>query len=477
MKAAFPGHYSPSELEYRALWESALVVLDTNVLLNLYRLPTAARDEFLNILRLLQKRIWIPYQVALEYQRNRLAVIAAERKVTESALETVRSATAELRVKVEKLQIDKRGLSIDSKLLLESVDQAHSKLAAALQTVHDAQLDISISDPIRDSLDSILEGRVGDAPTSQNELDALIADGEQRFNSAIPPGFADVAKEKNPSHAGFVHQHLVYQRKFGDLILWRQLLGHAKSKKLSAVLLITADKKDDWWWQEQGKTLGPHPELVQEIRRVSGVSNFWMYSAAQFMQLAPNYTTAKVSTESVAELKQVFRRPPTVVEGNVPFSYLRSARQYPFDSAEAARIEEAAIAWIRATMRGELERSRVGFPDVVLRNEEGSHGFEIKLFHDFGRPRLGLMTINSILRGYVETKESRLTTFTMVLVMSEVDTANFSNTSDLSAWKSRLSRELRSHPINSIVLGGMQGGTFVPLVWQFSDEARSRVAD
>src|SRR5665647_778377 len=83
MKKSFYGYYSPTTEQYQLLWKEGLIVFDANVLLNLYRLPTTARDELISVLELLKERLWIPHQVALEFQRRRLTVISNERKNTE----------------------------------------------------------------------------------------------------------------------------------------------------------------------------------------------------------------------------------------------------------------------------------------------------------------------------------------------------------------------------------------------------------
>src|SRR4051812_6507029 len=51
-------------------------VLDSNVLLHLYRYSDPVRQQFLELLGSVQKQLFIPYQVALEFHRNRAGVIA-----------------------------------------------------------------------------------------------------------------------------------------------------------------------------------------------------------------------------------------------------------------------------------------------------------------------------------------------------------------------------------------------------------------
>jgi hypothetical protein len=58
----------------------------------------------------------------------------------------------------------------------------------------------------------------------------------------IPPGYRD----KNPKKEGF--------KKYGDGVLWFQVIDYAKSQK-KTIILITDDQKDDWWRIEKGETL------------------------------------------------------------------------------------------------------------------------------------------------------------------------------------------------------------------------------
>jgi len=80
MKKIFPGFYPPSDEDLKELWSKSLFVLDANVLLNLYRYPEKARADLLTVIRKIKDRVWVPYQAALEYQVNRLTVIAEQKE-------------------------------------------------------------------------------------------------------------------------------------------------------------------------------------------------------------------------------------------------------------------------------------------------------------------------------------------------------------------------------------------------------------
>lgn len=82
----FCGYRLPTEDELNSALQSALVVVDANVLLNLYRYSESTRNDLLEVLRSLGKRLWIPHQVMREFWRNRLSVLGSRGAGTEQAL-------------------------------------------------------------------------------------------------------------------------------------------------------------------------------------------------------------------------------------------------------------------------------------------------------------------------------------------------------------------------------------------------------
>src|SRR5450755_3086885 len=82
MRNLFPGFYKRSEEELSKIWQEGIFVFDTNMLLNIYRYTQKTRARYLEILDLLKQRnqLWIPYQVAYEYQDRRMNVIQGQLK-------------------------------------------------------------------------------------------------------------------------------------------------------------------------------------------------------------------------------------------------------------------------------------------------------------------------------------------------------------------------------------------------------------
>ncbi len=82
----FRGYRVPTDADLTGSLRTATVVVDANVLLNLYRYNEATRDDLLGVLRHLGDRLWVPHQVVREFWRNRLGVLASRGTGSEQAL-------------------------------------------------------------------------------------------------------------------------------------------------------------------------------------------------------------------------------------------------------------------------------------------------------------------------------------------------------------------------------------------------------
>jgi hypothetical protein len=304
MRSLFSGFYTPTKDEFEALWKEGLIVFDTNALLDLYRLPPKARNEFFAVLEFFKDQLWIPHHVGLEFQRNRLEAINFQKAKTASALLEANQVISGLQGKINSLKLDQHDIAFDPAAALNELDAPIQKLSGAIKLIQKSELEISSDDPIRSRLDALLEGKVGPGPKDKEELEMLVSDAGERYGTKIPPGFADIKRKEGQT---FIHNHLEYKNMYGDLIVWRQLINHVKENGIKRVTLVTSDRKEDWWWTVGEKTLGPHHELIGEIKRLAGVDTFWMYKTDNFLRRASTFigNDVEVSQESLDELSDI----------------------------------------------------------------------------------------------------------------------------------------------------------------------------
>ena len=55
---------------FEKVWQNGVIVFDTNVLLNLYKYNKEARNELIKLMKSYQSRLWMPYQIGLEFMAN-----------------------------------------------------------------------------------------------------------------------------------------------------------------------------------------------------------------------------------------------------------------------------------------------------------------------------------------------------------------------------------------------------------------------
>lgn len=295
MKTLFPGYYRPSDDEFAELWSTCLFAPDANVLLDLYRYNVKTRDELFTVLESVSDKLWLPYQVAYEYQSNRLEVIRSQKR----AYDGVRNALkASLNKATEGLNVYKKHQIIDTQSILRKLERAHKAIQKELDGLEKSHPEYSgslrgTSDPIRSRIDQLFEGKIGKA-FSEEELRKIYREGADRYSKRIPPGYAD--EKDKPG-----------DEKYGDLVVWKELLAKAKETG-TALIFITNDNKEDWWEMFEGKTIGPQPALINEMRDVASVPCY-MYSADQFMEYARNFLNQTVDQAAIDEVREVRSQP------------------------------------------------------------------------------------------------------------------------------------------------------------------------
>lgn len=280
MKNAIREFIEPTNKEKQELWEKAVFVFDTNVLLNLYRYSAKTRNSLLAAFESFKNRIWIPYQVAYEYMNKRCEVI----------YETVQ------RYDQFKKEIDIFTSKAVETLRLTSNDDEISELKRYLFKWLDSNKDRNLlvlsaeEDEILDKILTIFEGRVGEK-IDDAELNVIKEEGKKRYDKAIPPGYKDDKKKKNQEDDN---------NAYGDLIIWKQIIKYAKEKSVG-IVYVTHDQKEDWWNIVKGKTIGPRIELRQEFMAETN-QEFHMYSMNSFISTYNKINENPIDKSAVNEV-------------------------------------------------------------------------------------------------------------------------------------------------------------------------------
>lgn len=333
MKNLFPGYYRPTDDEFEELWANCTFVPDTNVLLNLYRTSPSAKETLMEIFEQISDRLWIPHQVALEYQTRRLGVISKQLHAYREVQEYLQKEAGAISGKLSEYR---RHAFLDIDLLNARIEKVFSSIRKQVEKQQKVHPDWLGNDPIHEELTTLFEGKVG-IPYTDEQLQAIHKDAEQRYERKQPPGFRDEKKDEN---------------KYGDVVLWRQFLDYAANQR-TPVIFVTDDTKDDWWHRHEGRTISPHPKLIEEFRNNCNVA-FYMYDSNQFAKWAQKYLERNDKPEVLNELREL--REIDEVETSFE-AFLRS-------TLEVMRRNEEARQAILQTI------NRVPLEELMRRNEE-----------------------------------------------------------------------------------------------------------
>ncbi len=282
MKTTFVGWYAKSPEQLKVLWETALIVPDTNILLHLLRHSADVRGQLTDVFERKKAALWIPYQVGLEFQRRRL-------DVQQYALDAYDRLGSDLTKFVNQAKdgTDQYRahpvIDIGRELSALDVFQAdfHKRIAEAKARQPIDEFNVSFA-----KVTELFAGKVGAKPTAER-IAAIHKEGNDRYAKKIPPGFEDAKKTAEGGD------------KFGDLVIWMEMIEKAKADK-RPIIFVTDDGKADWWYIHRGKKIGPHPALVEEFLAATG-QEFHIYELLQFLRYAAS-SGSDIKEESVQKI-------------------------------------------------------------------------------------------------------------------------------------------------------------------------------
>ncbi|MGY0779822.1 PIN domain-containing protein [Azospirillum argentinense] len=316
MRSQFREYYPLSEGEFDDLWRTGLIVLDTNVLLRLFRYKQQTANDFLAILEKLEHRLWLPHQVGWEFQRRRLGKIDEARKAYNSIVQTFR--TCENAIRNEMASLKEFGIHplLDLEKHITALTEHLEQSIRDIEDQYSKSPPSSHYDSLFDKISKIYTDSVGTS-FSLPELESIYKEGDMRYPAKIPPGFGDnkTKKDRPP------------QELYGDLIIWKEILRHAKDNEIG-VIFVTEDTKIDWWDRtDDGKTIGPLPALRREFFTETN-QLFHMYRVGQFAERAAKMLELNINKESTEELKQPDKPSPVVRAEDTANSTFSPATQY-----------------------------------------------------------------------------------------------------------------------------------------------------
>lgn len=290
--------FPPNEDDIVKALKEGLVVIDANILLNLYKQRRTATSLWLKVLSRFGNRLFIPYQVQEEFWRVRDSLIARAGEA-DNAAKNIRTQRDEI-CNVFKEWNRKSGggthLDADNQEKLDALHDVVEGLTSVIEKHKDEHEQRFSLDPRSDEIASGLEtlargGAIFGEPFTKEEESEYKKIAEERFEEEIPPGFKDASKSSNPE---------------GDYFLWQQVLNFVSTGNCDYpyVTFITADLKSDWWGTvldpdapNRGKKIA-HPALVEEMREW-GNSHYLQLQGFQLLESAREALNIDVNDEII----------------------------------------------------------------------------------------------------------------------------------------------------------------------------------
>ncbi|KRQ20789.1 MULTISPECIES: PIN domain-containing protein [Mycobacteroides] len=290
MREVFSEWYYPDDEVIAHIVTEGTIALDANALLDLYRVGAGRRQEILTALEKIGDRLFVPYQAAYEYQKNRTSALHDAQNTFDRVAEDLQKA-AEDTLDTALKPIRDQAVRNEIREAFTGSFEAFKSKYAELRANHILDLkEARTNDPVRDELDRIASGpRLGKKPSAQS-LQERREEAQKRIDEGRPPGNADA---KNKADAT------------GDYLVWAELLEHAKNANRPILFVTNDSKKGDWFSTVHGRIMGPLPELVAEMAGASPGHSYHQVMLDSLLWLTNKYINTKVSEDTIRTLREL----------------------------------------------------------------------------------------------------------------------------------------------------------------------------
>ena len=312
MSEMFKGYSNYSQEEYDNIWKTALIVIDTNILLNLYRYSKDTRQELLNALKALKDRIWIPYYVAKEYYSNKNNVIFTSYDEYKILSDSIKKSFKDIENEINQ----HKSTQLDCKTELISIlEESNKKICSLLEKEKEEKKPHYESNPIEEEILSLFDNSVGQ-PFSEEEFEKVKKEGLKRIENKIPPGYKDKDKIEN-----------------GDYYIFYSLIKKSKEIK-NDIIFVTDDVKEDWFNIINEEKHGGRYELLNEFYQETG-KLLLLYSSDGFMKAyGKNIIKKDINKEIVDEL----------INTRNMYSIFYDYNNYNYYNSIISKLREAVIS-------------------------------------------------------------------------------------------------------------------------------------
>lgn len=287
----FEHYYRAGAERVESAFENGLIILDTNILLNVLRFSPSAREELVGVLESVASRTRVPYQIAVEYNRNRVRVVTERKKELSAASNEIDEIRQSARSLFRRLR-DRRFLHGEEILKLEnSIDSFVRALEdASASALGQYDLDpaslVGEIDPFTHRLSQAFSGRVAERPNDELREEDL-REATRRREAKIAPGFKDEAG--------------------GDYLWWAEVLRMPELSGKPLVIVSDDVAKGDWLFEEHGISVGPQAVLYEDVRKAGG-TDLVLLTTRGLLEITERIGFSQVSEATIEESEKVLAK-------------------------------------------------------------------------------------------------------------------------------------------------------------------------
>ena len=293
MNEKFDGLKLFDKSEQGEMLKTSIIVLDTNVLLNFYRVSKKTSDDIIKAFSNYSKNIWLPYYAGVEFYKNKYDVSKSVIEKNSLVKSHIVSGYDKMIQDVSKTFNEyKKDDNVENllKFLKESKEESLKKIDTLTKNIN-KKIENNV-----ESIDKKIEELVGDKITNkvtEEEFNIILKEGHTRLENGIAPGYEDKGK------TDLIGQYKVN----GDYFIFDDMIRLAKSKNCD-IVFITDDNKKDWYNKNEQRIVY---ELQREFFYKTG-RKILLLSSSDFIDLHNKVSkgrNVKVSTESKKEIEKL----------------------------------------------------------------------------------------------------------------------------------------------------------------------------
>jgi hypothetical protein bacD2_01168 len=313
------------------VFKKAILIFDTSALLELYFFNKTIAIEILQkTTEIFEERVFITEQILFEYLKNREKVIEkplilydklmdkkSDYGYIVKIMDKIVEVEDEMNKKIDKIDgivqtfkeicskkdkhpflsqeiIEKISTFVkeySNKLkntdikIKERIGEIKSLASEEIKGRKEEIKKIINNDDIKDIIDK--KFKKGESYTYSDLMD-IMKEGEFRYSNSIPPGYED--KEKK----GF--------QKYGDLIIWKQIIQICEKEDKDCIF-ISNDKKEDW--DDKELSGSPRLELIKEFNEIT-MKMFYKYNLKDFIYKMNSYFPSFIDIKSIEIIDEYY---------------------------------------------------------------------------------------------------------------------------------------------------------------------------